>query len=105
MHAQPVKLELGQDQTLWIQWSDGSRRCYGVAMLRRRCPCATCNTQRSQTGDDRSVELDGVPEDVGIRGMTPVGNYAYNIAFSDGHDTGIYPLDALYAWGEEASDS
>ena len=27
--------------------------------------------------------------------MRPVGNYAYSIAFSDGHDTGIYTLDFL----------
>ena len=35
-----------------------------------------------------------------IRAMTPVGNYAYGIAFSDGHDTGIFTIDYLRKLGE-----
>jgi DUF971 family protein len=27
--------------------------------------------------------------------MRPVGNYAYNIYFSDGHDSGIFSFDLL----------
>jgi DUF971 family protein len=27
--------------------------------------------------------------------MRPVGQYAYSIAFTDGHDTGIYTLEYL----------
>jgi DUF971 family protein len=27
--------------------------------------------------------------------MRPVGNYAYGIQFSDGHDTGIFTLELL----------
>jgi DUF971 family protein len=34
-----------------------------------------------------------------ILGMTPVGHYAYTIAFSDGHDTGIYTFDLLRELG------
>jgi DUF971 family protein len=33
--------------------------------------------------------------------MKPVGNYAYSIAFSDGHDTGIYTLEFLRGLGTE----
>ncbi len=102
MNEQPVKLEIGEHNALLIEWSDGSRRRYDASMLRRRCPCATCNTERNRLGTDRSDELRGVPDDVAVRQMNPVGNYAYNIVFSDGHATGIYPLEALYAWGEEA---
>lgn len=32
--------------------------------------------------------------------MQPLGNYAYNVAFSDGHDTGIYPFELLRELGE-----
>ncbi len=38
-----------------------------------------------------------------IAKMEPVGNYAYSIAFSDGHDTGIYTLELLRQLGHEAS--
>jgi hypothetical protein len=30
-----------------------------------------------------------------IESMRPVGNYAYNIAFSDGHNSGIYSFAML----------
>ena len=35
-----------------------------------------------------------------ILGMKPVGNYAYSINFSDGHDTGIYSFTTLLELGE-----
>jgi DUF971 family protein len=34
--------------------------------------------------------------------MHPLGNYAYKIAFSDGHDTGIYTFESLLELGQEA---
>ena len=37
-----------------------------------------------------------------LQGMTPVGNYAYAIAFSDGHDTGIFTFDLLRGIGAAA---
>lgn len=30
-----------------------------------------------------------------VASMKPVGNYAYSIAFSDGHDAGIYTFALL----------
>jgi DUF971 family protein len=35
--------------------------------------------------------------------MEPVGNYAYSIRFSDGHDTGIYTFELLQALGTAAT--
>jgi DUF971 family protein len=37
--------------------------------------------------------------------MKPVGNYAYGIAFNDGHSSGIYSLDLLRELGEKISGS
>jgi DUF971 family protein len=31
--------------------------------------------------------------------VEPVGNYAVQLVFSDGHDTGIYSWDLLYEYG------
>ena len=36
---------------------------------------------------------------VGLVGLDPVGNYAVQPRFSDGHDTGIYTWDYLYFLG------
>lgn len=37
--------------------------------------------------------------DVDIKALEPVGNYAVQPFFSDGHDTGIYSWDLLYRLG------
>ena len=37
-----------------------------------------------------------------IQHMAPVGSYAYAIHFSDGHKTGIFPLELLHRLGERA---
>ena len=38
---------------------------------------------------------------VEIRRIEPVGSYAVQLVFSDGHDTGIYSWDYLYTLGED----
>ena len=40
-------------------------------------------------------------EDVSIKEIKPVGNYAITPVFSDGHDSGIYTWDLLYKLGAE----
>jgi DUF971 family protein len=40
-----------------------------------------------------------------VLGMRPVGNYAYGINFSDGHNTGIYAITYLRELGEELSET
>lgn len=38
-------------------------------------------------------------EDVNIEKIEPVGNYAIQLYFDDGHSTGIYSWDTLYSLG------
>jgi DUF971 family protein len=104
MTSQPVKLVLN-NKVLTIEWSDGLRLDYDVADLRRHCPCATCRTEHTRRGGaEQPADDDGPPlaidSGVVIRAMAPVGNYAYKILFSDGHDTGIYTLDLLRELGK-----
>ncbi|MDD5266831.1 MAG: DUF971 domain-containing protein [Methylococcales bacterium] len=40
-------------------------------------------------------------EDVSIKEIKPVGNYAIAPVFSDGHNSGIYTWDLLYKLGAE----
>ena len=39
-------------------------------------------------------------KNVEIKAVEPVGNYAVQLVFSDGHSTGIYSWDLLYDYGE-----
>ena len=100
----PTALELTPDNRLLITWSDGQRRKYAIRSLREACPCATCREKRSQPKDPLALPmLSKVPsQPLTIASMQPVGNYAYAIAFSDGHDTGIFAFDLLRQLGEPA---
>ena len=39
--------------------------------------------------------------DIGMTAVEPVGNYAVQPSFSDGHNTGLYSWDYLYKLGRE----
>lgn len=91
------------DKKLLIEWSDGTKRTYGVQELRDACPCATCREKRNAppqpaaSGGLMSLPVLSAAEarPLELQGMQPVGNYAYAVAFSDGHDTGIYTFELL----------
>ncbi len=102
----PTALARLPDGSLRIDWNDGAARIYSVGELREACPCASCNEKRMMEEiappDPLALPvIAGPAEPLAIAGMKPVGNYAYSIAFSDGHDTGIYPLVLLRELGRE----
>jgi len=102
MSATPVKMSLNEAQQLLIDWSDGEQRMYTVRELRENCPCATCREKRAQPPAPApllQVLSPAEAQPLKIQGMRPVGNYAYSIDFSDGHDTGIYTLEFLKELG------
>jgi DUF971 family protein len=101
MDVQPIKLELSPQGGLVMTWSDGQRREYTVRELRDACPCATCREKREAAEPPPLLPILSAAElqPLTIREMEPVGSYAYKIAFSDGHDTGIYTLERLRELG------
>jgi len=86
-----------------IVWSDAVRRVYTPRLLRDACPCANCREQHAPPQQPPALLTVLTAEEVvplAITAMKPVGQYAYSIEFSDGHSTGIYTLDLLFALGE-----
>ncbi len=78
-----------------IEWSDGHRSALEISYLRRKCPCVMCKNVEQRTPDG-GVELPSFQsKPVEIVASAPVGNYALNFRFNDGHDTGIYSYDHL----------
>jgi DUF971 family protein len=83
--------------TLCITWSDGVATRVTWRALRAACPCATCLEERKAPPNpfkilsEREVAA-GAPAPVT---MKPVGHYAYQIQWNDGHSGGIYTLDSL----------
>jgi ATP-binding protein involved in chromosome partitioning len=79
-------------RTLAITWSDGHESTYDVRELRLACGCAECVDEWSGEG---RLDSAAVPADVAPVRIQPVGRYAIQIDWSDGHATGIYPFRRL----------
>ena len=106
MSTRPTDLQIVEDNALLIKWNDGQQRRYSFREMRDECPGATCREKR--VGEQQAPSLLPVlsaaeAEPLRIEGMTPVGSYAYTIAFSDGHDTGVFSFDLLQQLGERVT--
>ena len=97
IEMQPVELKLTDPETLQITWSDQQVRRYRVRELRENCPCAFCQEKQSRPQPPALLPILKPEETQPLRiaRMEPKGRYAYAIGFSDGHDTGIFPLELL----------
>jgi len=71
-----------------ITWDDGHVGEYGEKYLRGYCPCALCQ------GHGAQIKFVDVP-DAKLAEIRPVGNYAIEMRWFDGHSTGIYTFDYL----------
>ncbi len=85
-----------QSRVLEVGFSDGARFRIPFELMRVYSPSAEVQghgpgQETLQTGK-RQVELEA---------LDPVGNYAVQPRFSDGHDTGIFSWDYLYWLGAE----
>lgn len=93
------------DSSISVEWSDGSVTTIEAAPLRRACPCASCREERGEGQHDKPIRRTGkmslrviehtASESTAIEAIKPVGNYALNIIWRDGHSTGIYPYGLL----------
>ena len=97
----PLSLKRDGDG-LRIAWADGATTLTSWRTLRKNCPCAGCKDDTAKPADPFRVlsaqeVAAGAPAPVA---MKPVGHYAYQITWNDGHSSGIYPLAALRALGE-----
>lgn len=88
----PVRMWQAADNRLAIAWSDGERTFHGTYELRTSCPCALCIEE--WTGR-RLPSLDAVKETVRPVAIEPVGRYAIQPEWSDGHKSGLFSFDEL----------
>jgi ATP-binding protein involved in chromosome partitioning len=77
---------------LRIEWKDGQVSRYPVRELRLACPCAACIEEL--TGRP-ILKPEDVPAEVKPVQIKPVGRYAVQIYWTDGHDSGIYTFENL----------
>ncbi len=98
-----VNIQVKTGKGVDITWADGHTSHYDFAYLRDKCPCATCNDERGKKdalkslapGFAASPALPMFKPKPKAQSATPVGNYAIQISFSDGHSAGIFSYDHL----------
>jgi DUF971 family protein len=93
----PTEITVHQaSRLLEIAFDDGRRFCIPFELMRVYSPSAEVQGH----GPGQEVLQTG-KRGVGIVALEPVGHYAVQPTFSDGHDTGIYSWDLLYCLGAE----
>lgn len=91
----PTEIKLHQkSRVLEIAFADGATFRLPCEFLRVYSPSAEVRGH----GPGQEVLQTG-KKDVEISRVEPVGQYAVQLYFSDGHDTGIYSWDLLYDYG------
>jgi len=83
-------------RVLEIGFSDGQEFRIPFELMRVYSPSAEVQGH----GPGQEVLQTG-KRDVTLTGLEPVGNYAVQPAFSDGHDSGIFSWDYLYFLGSQ----
>src|SRR5512146_1898900 len=92
---QPTEIKLHQkSRILEIAFADGKVFRLPCEFLRVYSPSAEVRGH----GPGQEVLQVG-KKDIEINKIEPVGSYAIQLAFSDGHDTGIFSWDLLYDYG------
>lgn len=79
-----IRSPRGADSTE-IDWADGHKGIYPHTILRGYCPCAGCQ------GHSGTISfIPNVGTALEIDDIQPVGNYALQITWFDGHGSGLY---------------
>jgi DUF971 family protein len=102
INPKSVKVNITTGTGVDIEWDDGHRTHYAFQWLRDACPCATCTEERNnhnrkpgESVKQASSLLPMYKEPVKPKEVKPVGRYALNISWNDGHSSGIYSWDYL----------
>ena len=89
----------GRSRVLEISFSDGREFRIPFELMRVYSPSAEVQGH----GPGQEVLQTGKRE-VDIVALQPVGNYAVQPTFSDGHDSGIFSWDYLYFLGSQEQE-
>ena len=89
----PSQLKIRDEKFLYIKWNSGEEKLIKLTNLRKNCPCAECKAEYAKYGEGYIPIYSN--EQVSILTMNLAGNYAINVEWKDGHNSGIYEFRFL----------
>jgi DUF971 family protein len=90
LDLQPIGDELA------IKWADGAESFLPLRQLRLHCPCAGCKGEVDVLGQlHKHPHQPLSPAAFQLVKVLPIGSYAIQPVWADGHATGIYSFDYL----------
>jgi DUF971 family protein len=95
VRATEIKLRQ-RSRLLEVSFDDGKRFELPFEFLRVHSPSAEV---QGHSPDQRVLVVD--KQNVGIREVEPIGQYAVKLSFDDGHDTGLFTWKYLHQLGSQ----
>jgi DUF971 family protein len=97
----PTEIKLRtRSRVLEVAYEDGARYLLPFEYLRVHSPSAEVKGH----GPGQEVLVLG-KQNVGIRAVEPVGQYAVKLVFDDGHDSGLYTWTYLRELGDKQDEN
>jgi DUF971 family protein len=90
----PRKIDVSLSTGVNIDWTDAHRSEYSLEYLRGRCPCATCANSSGKPAEPQNP-FQMFKKVLKMDAVEPVGRYALQFKWNDGHSSGIYSFDYL----------
>ncbi len=99
--TEPEHIAISKSKGIKIDWKDGHRSDYPLAHLRDECPCASCTgahgtpPEKTNYSNAKAEPFPLFKPVLKMLNIEPIGHYAMQIQWSDGHGSGIYSFDLL----------
>ena len=91
----PKKIQKTSSGDLFVEWSDGTSGTITLQSLRDECPCAGCQGETVLLKTFKPEPAPDMPGKYELKDIRQVGSYALQIAWGDGHSTGLYTWKKL----------
>ena len=92
-NSKPRDVNISLSNGVEITWADGHSSRYELPYLRDMCPCAGCRGHSGEPPKPNPLQMyKPTPK---LTKAEPVGRYAVQLFWNDGHNTGLYSFDFL----------
>lgn len=91
MNNIPTNIGRPQPGLLKATWNDGLESVIKIENFRKECPCADCREKAETKPLMNKFIMPTIKSgQFELKKLTPIGNYAINALWGDGHEAGIY---------------